>query len=322
MSRRRVIDLISATVARARVASSTSRASGASRPRALDGFRNVAPREPSTSARAVPRAPSARGFAAEASEAAATPHPDGMPRFPEPSVAGALRLADYVGTSSFAMTGSLLAASSGMDAFGCAAVGTITAVGGGTVRDILLGRGRRAFWMEEQEYLWIATGTALATFFGWEEAKKRFGFADDDYWIEAGDALGVGAFCVIGAQNGIRAGVPMIAQMLCGVMTATFGGIAARYFGAATDENFPLVRRHLRHDRGDRGVGVHHGAGDWIASGRAHHLGGERGRRFTRRRGYVRYSTPRVQLGAFETIRAGQGRQASRVSALHSHYMK
>ena len=224
MSRRRVIDLISATVARARVASSTSRASGASRPRALDGFRNVAPREPSTSARALPRAPSARGFAAEANEAA-TPHPDGMPRFPEPSVAGALRLADYVGTSSFAMTGSLLAASSGMDAFGCAAVGTITAVGGGTVRDILLGRGRRAFWMEEQEYLWIATGTALATFFGWEEAKKRFGFADDDYWIEAGDALGVGAFCVIGAQNGIRAGVPMIAQMLCGVMTATFGGI-------------------------------------------------------------------------------------------------
>ena len=75
MSRRRVIDLTSATVGRARVASSTSRASGASRPRALDGFRNVAPREPSTSARALPRAPSARGFAAEASEAA-TPHPD------------------------------------------------------------------------------------------------------------------------------------------------------------------------------------------------------------------------------------------------------
>ena len=223
MSRRRVVDLASATIARARLASLTSRASGASGPRALDGFRNVA-RETSTSTRSLPRAPPARGFAAEASEAA-KPHPDGMPRFPETSVAGALRLADYVGTSSFAMTGSLLAAASGMDAFGCTAVGTITAVGGGTVRDILLGQGRRAFWMEEQEYLWIAAGTALATFFGWEEAKKRFGFTDDDYWIEAGDTLGVGAFCVIGVQNGIRAGVPVIAQMLCGIMTATFGGI-------------------------------------------------------------------------------------------------
>ena len=73
--------------------------------------------------------------------------------------------------------------------------------------------------------MWIAAGTALATFCGWESAKKQFGFTDDDYWIEASDALGVGAFCVIGAQNGIRAGVPMIAQVLCGIMTATFGGI-------------------------------------------------------------------------------------------------
>ena len=176
-------------------------------------------------ARAPPLTP-ARGFAASAEGAGAPKvHPDGMPRFPEASVPGALRALDYFGTSSFAMTGSLLAAASGMDVFGCTAVGTITAVGGGTVRDILLGQGRRAFWMEEQEYLWIAAATAMATFFGWEPAKKHFGFTDDDYWIEASDAIGVGAFCVIGAQNGIRAGVPVIAQMLCGVMTATFGGI-------------------------------------------------------------------------------------------------
>jgi len=177
-----------------------------------------------TMRRTTSRTVGARGFAAEA-QSAPKVHPDGMPRYPNLTVPGALRLADYVGTSSFAMTGSLLAASSGMDAFGCTAIGTITAVGGGTIRDMLLGQGRRAFWMEEQEYLWIAAGTALAVFFGWEEAKKKFGFKDDDYWIEAGDALGIGAFCVIGTQNGIRAGVPLIAQMVCGIMTSTFGGI-------------------------------------------------------------------------------------------------
>ena len=229
-TRKRLADLASAGFARASFASSAS-ASAVSTARAslntgaCKSF-DASGRVKSSLANTRPRTRAhARSFAADAQAGAPTVHPDGMPRYPNFTVPGALRLADYFGTSSFAMTGSLLAAASGMDAFGCTAVGTITAMGGGTVRDILLGQGRRAFWMEEQEYLWIAAGTALATFCGWESAKKQVGFTDDDYWIEASDALGVGAFCVIGAQNGIRAGVPMIAQVLCGIMTATFGGI-------------------------------------------------------------------------------------------------
>ena len=46
-----------------------------------------------------------------------------------------------------------------------------------------------------------------------------------DSWVEYLDALGVGAFCVIGAQNGIRAGVPCAAAVACGMFTATFGGV-------------------------------------------------------------------------------------------------
>merc|ERR1719199_141488 len=83
------------------------------------------------------------------------PHPDSMPRFPwrdGPTVPGLLRGADWFGTAVFAMTGTLAAATRGMDILGSTIVGTITAVGGGTVRDLLLGRGRRAFWMEEIEY--------------------------------------------------------------------------------------------------------------------------------------------------------------------------
>jgi len=152
---------------------------------------------------------------------------DGMPRYPNfTSVPGLLRGADYVGTVSFAMTGTLLAASKGLDCFGAPVVGLITAVGGGTIRDFVLGAGRRAFWMEEQEYVYLALATGAATFFGWEYAKKHFDVVRDDaWWIEASDALGVGAFCVIGCMNGVRAGVSAINCIACGVFTATGGGV-------------------------------------------------------------------------------------------------
>jgi uncharacterized membrane protein YeiH len=148
-----------------------------------------------------------------------------MPRYPALSVPGALRLGDYVGTAIFAVTGSLAAAARGMDVLGATVVGTVTAVGGGTIRDVLLGRGRRAFWMEEPEYLWICVLSAAGAFLAWPHLEERFNVRISDSWVEYLDALGVGAFCVIGAQNGIRAGVPCAAAVACGMFTATFGGV-------------------------------------------------------------------------------------------------
>jgi uncharacterized membrane protein YeiH len=148
-----------------------------------------------------------------------------MPRFPDASGPGALRLCDYVGTATFAVTGSLAAAARGMDVLGATVVGTITAVGGGTIRDVLLGRGRRAFWMEEPEYLWICVVSAAGAFLAWPHLEEAFGVRVTDPWVEYLDALGVGAFCVIGAQNGARAGVPCAAAVACGMFTATFGGV-------------------------------------------------------------------------------------------------
>jgi len=97
-----------------------------------------------------------------------------MPRYPNLTVPGLLRGSDYIGTCSFALTGTLLAASKGLDCFGAPVIGLITAIGGGTIRDFVLGAGRRAFWMEEQEYVYLALATGVATFFGWEYAKKHF----------------------------------------------------------------------------------------------------------------------------------------------------
>lgn len=175
--------------------------------------------------RAAARAEPPRADVPASSVPDATVAVDGMPRFPDASVPGALRLSDYVGTATFAVTGSLAAAARGMDVLGATVVGTITAVGGGTIRDVLLGRGRRAFWMEEPEYLWICVVSAAGAFLAWPHLEEAFGVRVTDPWVEYLDALGVGAFCVIGAQNGARAGVPCAAAVACGMFTATFGGV-------------------------------------------------------------------------------------------------
>ena len=186
------------------------------------GVSSSAPGRPLTSS---PSARPASPSPAVPAPAAPAPPVDGMPRYPNLTVPGLLRASDYFGTAVFALTGTLAAAARGMDILGCTIVGTITAVGGGTVRDILLGGGRRAFWMEEIEYLFICVGVSAATFLAWPRLEAAFGVRETDEWVDWADALGVGAFCVIGAQNGIRAGVPCAAAVACGMFTATFGGV-------------------------------------------------------------------------------------------------
>ena len=81
---------------------------------------------------------------------------DGMPRFPSyGSSSGILRGSDYFGTLIFAISGSVTAASCGMDVFGATAIGTITAIGGGTIRDSIILH-KQPFWIEEEEYFFMA----------------------------------------------------------------------------------------------------------------------------------------------------------------------
>ena len=106
--------------------------------------------------------------AAATASATEKPHPDGMDRYPHlRDVRGFLRLSDYIGTLAFASSGSILAASHGMDLLGAVALGTITAVGGGTVRDVVV-LGRIPFWSGDEgetEYLWLAFAAAVGAFF-------------------------------------------------------------------------------------------------------------------------------------------------------------
>lgn len=125
---------------------------------------------------------------------------------------------DYVGVATFAVSGSLAAGRKQMDPVGFVLVATVTGIGGGTLRDLLLGR-QPVFWIEQPAYVAICVATAIVMFFIAERVDAR---GKTLLW---GDAVGLAVFAVIGAEIGIAAGAhPLIAAVM-GVITATFGGM-------------------------------------------------------------------------------------------------
>jgi uncharacterized membrane protein YeiH len=121
----------------------------------------------------------------------------------------------------FAASGSIAAGQCGLDLLGCVAVGTITAVGGGTLRDVVVLR-KEPFWSGadgEVEYIYLAVAGSLLAFVLYPLVGEHAW--PDDMWP---DAVSLGAFGVIGAMNGVRAGLPIPLILVCGAMTGTGGG--------------------------------------------------------------------------------------------------
>jgi uncharacterized membrane protein YeiH len=121
-----------------------------------------------------------------------------------------------------------------LDLFGTVLVGSITAVGGGTIRDAVFLK-KRAFWTDEPEYLYLCLISAGLTFMLWPKVEqwRRTCISEQSHVVKYDfvdkvegffDALGVGVFACIGVQNGLKAGVSSAACIVCGVSTATFGG--------------------------------------------------------------------------------------------------
>ena len=102
-----------------------------------------------------------------------------------------------MGTVAFAASGTMVAGHAGMDILGCTMVGTITSLGGGTIRDLLLGR-TPVFWFREVEYLLLCVGTALAAFYAHDKLEGPV--AEEALWW--GDTLGIGAFQCRGRASG------------------------------------------------------------------------------------------------------------------------
>lgn len=125
---------------------------------------------------------------------------------------------DLTGVAVFAATGALVASRKEMDLIGFGLMATLTGIGGGTFRDLLLDR--PVFWIVEQSYLGVCLGIALLVFFFAHKIQRRYTFL---LW---GDAIGLAAFGVMGAQIALSSGNSALVSIVLGTITATFGGLA------------------------------------------------------------------------------------------------
>jgi uncharacterized membrane protein YeiH len=124
---------------------------------------------------------------------------------------------DLAGVAVFAASGALVASRKEMDAVGFVLVGTVTGIGGGTLRDLLLGRA--VFWVMQPEYLAVCALVATVFFFGAPYIQRRYPVL---LWA---DAAGLSLFTVNGVALALRAELAWPVAVLMGVMTATFGGL-------------------------------------------------------------------------------------------------
>lgn len=116
-----------------------------------------------------------------------------------------------------ALTGVLVARDKGVDLFGALMAGVATSLGGGTVRDLLLGR--QVFWMADETYLWFTIVTALLTFF-----VTRIRHLPENLFLIP-DAIGLALFSIVGTQVALDWNMPWLTASLLGVVTAVFGGL-------------------------------------------------------------------------------------------------
>ncbi|GAA4501611.1 trimeric intracellular cation channel family protein [Pseudaeromonas paramecii] len=125
---------------------------------------------------------------------------------------------DLFGTAIFALSGVLMAGRLRMDAIGVIVLAAVTAIGGGTIRDLLIGA--RPFWIQNTTYLWVILGTAglgmLLT-----RLPKRLPW----YTLPLADALGLALFVVIGAQKALSFGTSNMVAVVMGVITGVAGGM-------------------------------------------------------------------------------------------------
>lgn len=129
-----------------------------------------------------------------------------------------LYLLDLIGTAAFAASGAWVAVRRQMDLFGVLVLGLVTAVGGGTLRDLLVGS-VPPFSLQNEIYLYIAAAAALAVFV----SRERFQLLEGPLLIL--DAIGLGTFVVIGTTKGLDFGLGLLGAALMGVMTGTAGGV-------------------------------------------------------------------------------------------------
>ncbi len=126
---------------------------------------------------------------------------------------------ELVGTAVFAVSGALAASRARMDIFGFSFVALMPAVGGGTLRDVVLGR-LPVFWISDTNFVLVAiTASVLVFFFADRPGHRRAMLV----WM---DAVGLALFAVLGAEVALQAGTNSLIAIVMGVVTAVAGGVA------------------------------------------------------------------------------------------------
>lgn len=128
-----------------------------------------------------------------------------------------VQILDFIGTLAFAISGIRLASAKRFDLFGAYVVGLATAIGGGTMRDLLLSQS--PFWMTNSFYL-ICTAFALL----WVIIFRRFLVRQNNTWFLF-DTIGLALFTVTGIEKTLHAGFPFWAAIIMGTMTGAGGGV-------------------------------------------------------------------------------------------------
>lgn len=124
---------------------------------------------------------------------------------------------DYIGVAVFAISGGIVASRKGLDFIAFLFFATLTGIGGGTLRDLLLGV--PVFWLRSDGYLLVCLAVSIFMWF------FAHGFARFGKPLRWADAVGMSAYSVMGAAKALSGGETALVAVLMGVATATFGGV-------------------------------------------------------------------------------------------------
>ncbi|WP_394334930.1 MULTISPECIES: trimeric intracellular cation channel family protein [Arenibacter] len=125
---------------------------------------------------------------------------------------------DVIGTVAFAISGVMVAMDKKLDLFGVFIIAFVTAVGGGTLRDVLIGN-TPVLWMQDHIYIYIITVTVILSIL----LRSKIKYVRTSIFLF--DSIGIGFYTLLGITKGLSVGLSPVMCIALGTMTACFGGV-------------------------------------------------------------------------------------------------
>ncbi len=160
---------------------------------------------------------------------------------------------DLLGTLVFAISGVMAAVDKRMDFVGALIIGFVTAVGGGTLRDVLIGE-TPVGWMNDLNYLGVIAAALPICYFG----KKYILKLRKSLFVF--DTIGIGLFTILGLEKTLSIGLSPIVALLMGVVSACFGGVTRDVLS----NEIPLIFRKEIYATACFAGGAVYLLGEWI----------------------------------------------------------